>query len=221
MKVTIDTREKERIQSATAYFKSQGLEVEVTELEVGDYIFTDSNNSVVFEFKLISDFISSIQSNRVFNQAISQAENFDYHFVLIHGDEYTRSKCLAMTRHYQPITVFQYIAAISSINRYSTVIECYSTYLEESYFRMLTQARKCLQNKPIVKKFPRKDKNPCFNWLAYCNYGINSTRATQIVNTLNLQTKKDLDKLTIDQLTKVEGIGSKTAKKIIENIGYL
>ena len=41
MLVKIDTREKDRIKSATQYYKEQGLEVSVEELEIGDYIFTD------------------------------------------------------------------------------------------------------------------------------------------------------------------------------------
>ena len=168
--------------------------------------------------KLISDFVSSIQNGRVFNQSINMTENYDYSFVMIHGDLATRSKCLAMSRNYQQITVYQYIGAISSLNRYVTVLQCYSPYLNESYYTMLTQARKCLQKKPIVKKFPRKDKNVCFNWLAYCNYGISAKKATAIVDTLDLHTLNDLQNLTLEELLTVEGIGKKNAKSIIEGI---
>lgn len=215
MFVQIDSREKDRVKSASKYFKEQGLEVEVCELEVGDYLF---DGKVVFEFKLISDFVSSIQSGRVFNQSIEMAENYDYRFVMVHGDLATRSKCIAMSRNYREVNVFQYIGAISSLNRYVTVLQCYSPFINESYYTMMTQAKKCLQNKIIVKKFPRKDKNPCFNWLAYCNYGISSKKATAIIKTLNLQTLEDLQKLTIDQLTTVDGIGKKNAEKIIEGL---
>ena len=93
MKITIDSREKDRIQSATEYYTQQGLEVEVKEEQISDYIF---NDKVVFEFKTIPDFVSSIQSGRVFNQAINQAENYDYHYVIIQGDEHARAKALAM-----------------------------------------------------------------------------------------------------------------------------
>ena len=212
MKVQIDTREKNRITSATKYFEEQGLEVTVEELPIGDYIF---NNKVVFEFKLISDFIASIQDNRVFNQAINQSQNFDYHFVIIHGDLATRSKCISMTKHYRPVNIFQYIGAISSLNRYTTVIETYSPYLNESYYRMMTQARKCLQDKPIVKKFPKKHKNAAFNYLCYCVYGINAKKAQRIVEHNKLDTLNDLMQLTIEDLTSIEGIGEKTAQTII------
>lgn len=218
MKVIIDSRENNRIESATQYYTKQGLEVSVEELEIGDYIFSDGNNEVVFEFKLISDFITSIQDGRVFNQAINQAENYDYAFVMIHGDLHTRSKYIAMSRNYREVNLYQYIGVISSLNRYVTVLQCYSSHINESYYTMMKQAQKCLNNKPIVKKFPKKHKNPALNWLVYCNYGISAKKGTRIVETLNLETLNDLQKLTIQDLTSVEGIGEKTAKKIINRL---
>lgn len=216
MTVKIDSREKDRTESAKKYYESQGLEVEICELEVGDYLFDDK---VCFEFKVVSDFVSSIQSGRVFNQAIEMAENFDYAFVIIQGDEHSRAKALAMSRHYQPITYYGYLGAIASLNRFTTVIESYSPYINEAYYRMLITAKKCLQNKPIVKKFPKKDKNTAFNFLCHDVYGINWKKAEAIVTTLDLHTKKDLDNLTLEQLITVEGVAEQTARKILKAIG--
>ena len=215
MLVQIDSREKDRVKTASEYYKKQGLDVEVCELEIGDYLF---DGKVVFEMKLISDFVSSIQNGKIFNQAISQAEEFPYHYVIIVGNEHTRTKCLAMSRNYRPVTVFQYLGAIASLNRYTTVIESYSPYIEETYYRMFITAKKALSDKPIVKKFPRKHKNPAFNWLCYCNYGISAKKATAIIETLDLHTLQDLQKLTVEELLTVEGIGEKTATNIIEAI---
>ena len=215
MKVTIDTREQNRIKTATEYYKQQGLEVEVKELETGDYLF---DNKVVFEFKTIADYVSSIQDNRVFNEAINQAENYDYHYVIIQGDEATRAKCLAMSRNFQEVTYFQYLGAIASLNRYTTVIESYSPFINEAYYRMMITAKKCLQDKPIVKKFPRKDKNPAFNYLAYCIYGVSAKRAKDIVYTCHLKTMEDLFNLTHQDLTKIDGIGDNLADRILNSI---
>lgn len=218
LKVTIDSREQKRIQSAKNYYLKQGLEVAVEELPIGDYIFTNGTDEVVFEFKLISDFITSIQDGRVFNQAINQSEEYNHHYVIIVGNEAERTKQLAISRNYRPVTVFQYLGAIASLNRYTTVIESYSPYIEETYYRMLSTATKSLQQKPIVKKFPRKHKNPCFNWLCYCIYGINHKKAKLIVDTYQLKTLHDLMKLTTEDLTKIDGIGKQTATKITEAI---
>jgi Fanconi anemia group M protein len=215
MKIQISDKEQSRIKSASDYYTRQGHEVTVTNLEIGDYIF---NNKVVFEFKTTADFVASIQDNRVFNEAINQAENYDYHYVIIQGDDHSRAKALAMSRNYQEITYFGYLGAIASLNRYTTVIESYSPLINEAYYRMMITAKKCLQNKPIVRKFNRKSKNNAFNWLCYCNYGINAKKATAIIETLNLHTLNDLQQLTIEKLMTVDGIGKKNAEKIIEGI---
>ena len=215
MLVQIDSREKDRVKTASEYYKKQGLDVEVCELEIGDYLF---DGKVVFEMKLISDFVSSIQNGKIFNQAISQAEEFPYHYVIIVGNEHTRTKCLAMSRNYRPVTVFQYLGAIASLNRYTTVIESYSPYIEETYYRMFITAKKALSDKPIVKKFPKKHKNPALNFLSYSVYGINYKKAKVITDTYNLQSLTDLMTLDKDKLIEIEGIGEKTATNIIEAI---
>ena len=215
MLVQIDSREKDRIQSASEYYKQQGLEVEVCELEVGDYIF---DHKVCFEMKLIPDFIASIQEGRVFNQAITMAENYDWSFVMIHGDLYQRTKAIIQSRDYIPMTIEQYIGSISSLNRYTTVLQVYNSVIEEAYYTMMKQAEKCLSNRPIVKKFPKKHKNPAFNYLCYCIYGISSKKAQAIVDTYHLETLTDLMNLTIEDLTIIDGIGEKTAENIINSI---
>ena len=198
MRIQIDSREKDRVQSAKEYYESQNLEVEICELEIGDYLF---DNQVCYEFKTVSDFVSSIQN-----------------FVIIQGDDHTRAKAIAMSRNYQEITYFGYLGAIASLNRFVTVIESYSPFINEAYYRMLINAKKSLSDKPIIKKFPKKNKNPAFNWLCYCCYGINHKRASDIVKNLNLKTMEDLLYLDYDKLTSIEGIGDKMANRILDTI---
>ena len=223
MKVLIDTREQDRIKSATRYYtqdlKQEKLEVEVKELPIGDYIFTDGENSVCFEYKEVNDFITSINDGRVFNQAINMAENYDYHFVVIRGTESERAKYLAISKNYQTVNIFQYHGAIASLNRYTTVIESYTPYINEAYYRMYIQAKKCLQNRPIVRKFPRKDKNPVLNFLCHDIYGINYRKAKPIVDTYNLKSIDDLKQLSVDDLCEIEGIGVNIANRIKEAVG--
>ena len=216
MLVEISDKEQNRIPKAEQYFQELGCKTEVTNLQYGDYVF---NHKVAIEYKTMADFIASIQDNRVFNEAINQAENYDWHYVLIHGNEHERTKCISMTQNYIPVNLFQFHGAIASINRYSTVIECYTPGINEAFYKMYIQAQKDLSTKPIVKKFPKKDKNTAFNFLCHDVYGINWKKAKTIVDTLNLHTKKDLDTLTKEKLTSVEGIADKTAEKILKAIG--
>ena len=215
MLVEISDKEQNRIKTATQYYKEQNLDVEICNLEIGDYIF---DHQVVFEFKTTADFVASIQDNRVFNEAINQAENFDYHFVIIQGDDHQRAKAIAMSRNYQEVNYFQYLGAIASLNRYTTVIESYSPFINESYYRMMITAKKCLSTKPIVKKFPKKDKNTAFNFLCYTIYGINHKKAKSIVDAYDLKTLSDIQNLTMEKLTAIDGIGTKNAERIMEAI---
>ena len=215
MNITIDSREQSRIESATQYYEKQGHTVTVTELPIGDYLF---DNQVCFEYKTIPDFITSIQDGRVFNQAINMTENYDYHYIIIQGDEHTRSRSIGMSKNYIPVNITQYLGAIASLNRFTTVIESYNPIIQEAYYRMLITAKKCLQNKPLVKKFPRKHKNPAFNYLCYCIYGVSAKRAKDIVYTCHLKTMEDLFNLTYQDLIKIDGIGDNLAEKILTSI---
>jgi len=146
------------------------------------------------------------------------AENYDYHFVVIRGTESERAKYLAISKNYQTVTVFQYHGAIASLNRYTTVLEVYTPYINEAYYRMYIQAKKCLQNRPIVRKFEKKHKTPALNYLTYCIYGLNYKRAKLITDTYDLHSLNDLNTLTIDKLKEIDGIGENTAKRIMEAI---
>ena len=218
MLVQISDKEQDRIKSASDYYREQGLTVEVSNLEIGDYLFTDGTESVVFEFKTIPDYINSINDGRLWNEAINQAENYNHHFILIHGDLYQRTKEIIKSRDYIPMTIQQYIGSISSLNRYTTVLQVYNSVIEEAYYTMMKQAEKCLSNRPIVKKFPKKHKNSAFNFLCYTIYGINYKKADAIVKEYNLKTLSDLQNLTIEKLVKVDGIGERNAKRIMEAI---
>ena len=83
---------------------------------------------------------------------------------------------------------------------------------------MQKQTEKSLSKKPIIRKYEKKHSNPAFNFLCYCIYGINHKKAQTIINSFDLKTLTDLQKLTHEQLTQIEGIGPKTAKTIIEAI---
>lgn len=218
MLVQISDKEQDRIKSATEYYQQQGLTVEVSNLEIGDYVFSNDEDSVVFEFKTIPDYISSINDGRLWNEAINQAENYNYHFIMIYGDLYQRTKSIIKSKEYIPMTVEQYIGSISSLNRYTTVLQCYNHVIQESYYTMMKQAEKCLSNRPIIRKFPKKHRNPALNYLQYCIYGLNYKRAHDIVTTLELNTLEDLLYLTPDKLTSIDGIGDKLADKIITSI---
>lgn len=80
--IIIDTRETARIETATKYYTEHDYTVTTQKLKTGDYLF---NNKIVMEFKTWSDFMSSITDNRLFNETISQIEEYPIHFLVLHG----------------------------------------------------------------------------------------------------------------------------------------
>lgn len=217
MNVLIDNREKQlRIDSAVEYYEKMGDEVHVRELPFGDYIF---ENQVVFEYKTLSDFAQSVQSGRVFNQAIDQSQAFPHHFVIVVSTYRERRNYFRKLKELgNPYIYFdekRYMGAISRLNTFTTVIQAYSQ--AEAFKFMRVQARKCLDNKHVVKRLKQKTDNPAFNWLMNIKH-ISDAKAEVICNHLELKCLDDLLNVTNDDLQKTPGIGSQTAGIILKSI---
>ena len=210
MKIIIDSREQNRINHAKNYYETQGHEVSVQELPTGDYVFDDQ---VVMEFKTWPDFISSITDGRLWNESQKQMENYDIHFVVLHGTNRDYTDALK----HAGIEEKHINGAIARLLTYTKIIR--GTYtLTDTFELMKTTAEKCLDDKTIVKQFDTKSVNPAFNFLAYCVDDIKGERAKSIVNYLHLKTLKDLMKLDNAKLTSVPGIGDILAGKILAAI---
>lgn len=214
MKLIIDSREqnnKTRYQLCKKYFQNQGYTVTTKELSTGDYIF---NDQVVMEFKTWSDFMSSITDGRLWNESQKQMENYEIHFVVLHGTN----------RDYQE--AFQHngledkmiTGAIARLLTYTKIIRGTGT-LEDTFELMKVTSEKCLDNKTLTRQFGTKSINPAFNFLCYCVDDIKGERAKTIVNYLHLKTLDDLMKLDAAQLTSVPGIGEVLTGKILEALG--
>lgn len=218
MNIIIDDREKEsRIQKAIEYFQDEkGDTVKVDRLEIGDYII---NNEVVFEYKRLDDFVNSVKERRVFNQAVDQSVNFKYHFVVVVAtDRQRRAYFNKSTRVGFKGGYFdeaQYIGAIARLNTYTTVIE--ADYEKQAFMYMRAQARKCLDNKHVVKRLETKTDNPAFNWLMGIKH-IGDDTAELLVDNFDLFDLDSLFKLDFNEMQQVKGIGVETAKIVMNSI---
>ena len=207
----IDSREKDRKALAKSYFESQGYNVEIKELPTGDYLF---NDKVVMEFKLWNDFMSSIVDGRLWNESQKQMENYDIHFVVIHGTNRDYQEAF----QHNGLTDEMITGAIARLNTYTKILHGTRT-IQDTFEMMMTTAEKCLDDKTLCRQFGTKSVNPAFNVLAYCVDDIKGERAKAIVNTLGLKTFKDVCRLTQTDLMKVPGIGEVLSKKIMDAIG--
>lgn len=213
MDVIIDSREQKRIPIAKEYYESQGLNVSIEELSTGDYLF---DNKVVMEFKTFGDFFASITDGRLWNESQKQMENYDIHFIVLHGTNRDYQDALK----HAGIEEKHINGAIARLLTYTKIIR--GTYtLTDTFELMRITAEKCLDDKTLCKQFDTKSVNPAFNFLCYCVDDIKGERAKTIVNYLKLETLEDLMKLDTTKLTSVPGIGDVLSSKILAAIGKL
>ena len=213
MDVIIDSREQKRIPIAKEYYESQGLNVSIEELSTGDYLF---DNKVVMEFKTFGDFFASITDGRLWNESQKQMENYDIHFIVLHGTNRDYQDALK----HAGIEEKHINGAIARLLTYTKIIR--GTYtLTDTFELMRITAEKCLDDKTLCKQFDTKSVNPAFNFLCYCVDDIKGERAKTIVNYLKLETLEDLMKLDSAKLTSVPGIGDVLSSKILAAIGKL
>lgn len=210
MQVKIDSREQKRIPIAKEYYESQGLNVSIEELSTGDYLF---DNEVVMEFKTFGDFMSSITDGRLWNESQKQMENYDIHFVVIHGTNRDYKQAF----QHNGLEDKHITGAIARLLTYTKIIRGTGT-LTDTFELMKCTAEKCLDNKTLTRQFGTKSINPAFNYLCYCIDGIKGERAKTIVNYLKLETLEDLRNLDEDKLKTVPGIGDKLTEKIMNAI---
>ena len=209
--IIIDTRETARMKSAATYFAKQGYHIDTQKLKTGDYLI---NDKVVFEFKTWPDFMASITDNRLFNETISQMEEYPIHFLVLHGTNRDYKEAY----QHNGLDHNNITGAIARLLTYTKIIRSTGT-LEDCFNLMMVTAEKCLDEKTLCKNFGTKSINPAFNVLSRCVDDINAERAKNIVNFLNLNTFQDVCSLTYEDLVKVPGIGDVLAKKILKAIG--
>ena len=210
MNITIDSREQKRITIAKQYYESKGLNISIKELNTGDYLF---DNKIVMEFKTWPDFINSITDGRLWNETQKQMENYNIHFLVLHGTNRDYQEALT----HNGIEEKHITGAIARLLTYTKIIRGTGT-IKDTFELMKVTAEKCLDEKTMVRQFGTKSVNPAFNVLAYCVDDIKGERAKKIVNTLHLKTITDVTNITYDDLITVPGIGEILANKILAAI---
>ena len=222
MIVRIDSREKDRKERANIFYSGKGHTAKVEMLEVGDYLFDDQ---VVFEYKEISDFMSSILNESLFNEAANQSLRYPYHYVVIVGEMkdyvkscwvYNKSKWKGDYPNYIVNNYSRYYGALRRLRTFTTPIECYDE--KQAFYEMLLQSIKCLDGKSkyysnVSRKVESQD--PVDVLLTSCR-GISIKKAEAIRKQHTLNNVYDLMNLTINDFKLIDGIGDKTATNVYD-----
>ena len=222
MNILIDSREKDRKERANIFYSGKGHDAKVEMLEVGDYLFDDQ---VVFEYKEISDFMSSILNESLFNEAANQSLRYPYHYVIIVGEMkdyvkscwvYNKSKWKGDYPNYIVNNYSRYYGALRRLRTFTTPIECFDE--KQAFYEMLLQSIKCLDGKSkyysnVSRKVESQD--PIDILLTSCK-GISIKKAKAVRKTHNLNNIYDLMNLTVNDLKEVDGLGEKTSNNVYE-----
>lgn len=235
MNIKIDNREdKSRISSCVHFYTKTDYHndckeyhgfnnhITIDTLAIGDYIFDDK---VCFEYKTASDMINSIMDGRIFKQA-QHMEQYPFSYVIVIGnvaDEINRRNEPKYYNKYNRMRTFtlkNYLGALARLYTYSRVIHLDNQ--QQCWILMEYLVSKLLEEndvQPLDKpSFRLTDPIASFLGCIYVNKNqrVSSKQAVLIREHLHLETLSDLLNVTYDDLIGVKGIGSKTARKIME-----
>lgn len=224
MKLVIDNREdNKRINSAIRFFNT--YDVKTDQLPIGDYLF---NDKIVFEYKTPSDMINSIMDGRIFRQAHNM-DQYPFSFVIIVGnvaDEINRRNEPKYWNKYNKIRTFtikSYLGALARLYTYTRVIHVDNN--QQAWTLMQYLVEKLLEDNKDIKavekpQFKLTDPIASFLGCIYINKSqrLSIKQAVLIREYLHLETLEDLLNITYDDLVDIKGIGSKTAKAVMEVI---
>lgn len=237
MNIKVDNREdKSRISSCVKFFTNKDYHkdvqqyhgnlnhITVSQLPIADYVFEDK---VCFEFKTPSDIINSIIDGRIFRQA-EHMNQYPFSYVIIVGnvsEEINRRNEPKYWNKYNKIRTFtikNYLGALARLYTYTTVIHVDNN--QQCWVLMQYLVEKLLANNNVksVDKPSFKLTDPIASFLG-CIYVNNTQRlsikqAVLIREYLHLETLEDLLNVTYEDLVSIKGIGSKTAKAVIDVI---
>lgn len=218
----LTTRRKYR---AKQYYLGKGYDCEIKQLEVGDYLF---NNKVVFEYKTISDFMSSIVSARLFDEVTNQTLTYPYSYLIIEGDiedyvldtweRYNVRKSYGYD--YLKFVKNSYSRYEGAIRRVQTICPViYAPSESVAFQEMLLQAQKCCESRYYGSESKNLVKSASAVDSVLCSVkGVSDKKAKLIKETLNIKRLHDLINCSVKDFNKVRGIGEKTSLNIYEFI---
>jgi ERCC4-type nuclease len=221
MKIFIDNRELDTIR-----LLKKMSECEIVKLPLGDFLIVGNLGALVVERKTVSDFVSSIRSNRLWDQLLRLMKTGDIlgyevkrRLLVIHGGfwEYTNVSSVNMGRFWSSI----FGALLEILFVYDTpLVVCENNYAYEVFLRILLDREKEGKHDVLpkarwfrkpVSRLPIKDVR--------C-YMLDAIPMIGEVNAKNLLDHyvsiSNIAKSTKNELMRVAGIGEKRAEKIYE-----
>lgn len=212
--IFVDSRETRSL--VKDFLLDKKLPIEVKELEVGDYIITNGDITVIIERKDMADYVGSLVSGRLNNQLYQLSSNADYGLLIVEGylteaiafrkvkrGQINSSIAGAILR-VSPDGKQGKISVLSVESPFDTadVIEgIYKRFEEEEGFVRLPQLER-------IKVTP--EKRAIMILATFPDIG--EGKAEKLIN--HFKNLKNTFNASIEELCEVPGIGKKIAEKI-------
>lgn len=222
MNLIIDSREpKEYKNKIRIWFAKIGIDTEIQELRQGDYKY----GKTVIERKEIMDFQSSVYSGRLKKQQYKllqqQAEEQTHPYIILQGPYKKLQQAGRNIPKMHIMTQEQFYGAITSLEEHGiSVIRTDTKGINEFCICLEKLIRHYNNEKPIVIEPILKSHTMDWDTQAIYNIkGIGKDTAHNITNKISIYELLTLPKkncMTI--LTSIDGIGKKTAERIIDEV---
>jgi len=193
----IDNREPTKIFNL---FRKAGVEFEIKQLLVGDIRY----KNYIFERKSITDFMSSIFDGRIWYQ-VENMKQFDRAFLIISG----KSSTPYFAKQYFNLNVF--LGTIASI--ISRGVEVMWVENDSQLVKLVIKICEKMDKvrEIVVRKQQRVSREDVYLNMLTCIPGVGRKKAELILK--NVTFKKLFD-TSVEELTKIKGVGEKLASSI-------
>ena len=232
MDVVVDSRESGvRCGVAVRGFALEGCSVVVDVLEFGDYLF---DGLVVWEYKTVADFVSSLWDESLFNEVFNQSSVFVFSFLVVEGDfrkhfykSYWSNRKARLKYH----SVDDYVNTMlkivdGAVRRLRTIVNVIILpTMAECLNEMLEQSRKCVEFKSyggVVRPSREYHMNPCKAPLMSIK-GVGDKLSDKIISELGLSCLSDLCDVYFDDLISIKGVNKGIGDgfwRLVYGMGY-
>jgi len=207
VKVIIDNRELHS--NIINLLIEKGIEVEIKNLEVGDFIASDR---VVIERKTVKDFLQSIIDKRIFEQASKMNETYEKPIIIIEGEEDIYSE-----RNIHPNALRGVIISLAVDFKIPIIFS--QSEEETALFIQKLAEREQIEQKRIPsirnEKKPLKDKY-IQEYIVSSLPGVGRTTAIKMLE--HFKNLQNIFNAKQEDLKNVERIGEEKSKRIREII---
>lgn len=216
--IYIDSREPKDIEQ---YFLTQfpNIELQRKPLEVGDYLVVTNNYEVIVERKEASDYVASLESGRLHNQLYQMSANYELGFLIVVGSITEALLHSNLNRNAFLSSLVGSAMKHAPVGKQGQIItitvETMHDFAGCVYFIHKKLEKGDFERRPAPFG-TKSDIDSCLITLYSCFPGVSEERAKRLAK--HFPSLKSIVNASIDDLTKVEGIGRKTAEKIFEFI---